>query len=237
MLEFRLTVATLVLVSCTGVAQESPPPRSTPEIDVTPDAQGSISQSKIEQLFRVVGQKDMENNKRRRDYTYVERQVENRVDAKGKIKSTEAKTYEVLEIYGEQVERLIEKNDKPLSQKDSAKEEEKIQKIIDKRKNESEGDRRKRAEREEKEREDDRKFVTEVADAYNFKLVGTEWIGGREAWVIEAEPRPGFVPHTKDAKFLVKFHGRVWIDKADLQLAKWISSAWTRSRLVCFSPA
>src|SRR3954463_4105194 len=146
MLEFRLTVATLALLCCTGFAQEFPPWRSAPEIDVTPDAHGSISQSKAEQLFRVVGQKDMENNKRRRDYTYVERQVENRVDAKGKIKSTEAKTYEVLEIYGEQVERLIEKNDKPLSQKDSVKEEEKIQRIIDKRKKESEGDRRKRAE-------------------------------------------------------------------------------------------
>ena len=220
MLDFRLTLATLVFVCCTGIAQESPPSRSASEIDVTPDAHGSISQSKIEQLFRVVGQKDMENNKRRRDYTYVERQVENRVDAKGKIKSNEAKTYEVLEIYGEHVERLIEKNDNPLSQKDAAKEEEKIQKIVDKRKNESEGERRKRAEREEKEREVNRKFVTEVADAYNFKLVGTEWIGGREAWVIDAEPRPGFVSHTKEAKFLLKLHGRVWIDKADLQLAK-----------------
>ena len=220
MLDFRLTLATLVFVSCTDVAQESPASRTAPELDVTPDAHGSISQSKIEQLFRVVGQKDIENDKRQRDYTYIERQVENRIDAKGNIKSTEVKTYEVLEIYGEQVERLIEKNDKPLSQKDAAKGEEKIQKIVDKRKNESEGDRRMRAERAEKEREDNRKFVTEVADAYNFKLVGTEWIGGREAWVIDAEPRPGFVPHMKEAKFLLKFHGRVWIDKADLQLAK-----------------
>jgi len=220
MLDFRLTLATLVFDCCTGIAQESPASSTAPELDVTPDAHGSISQSKIEQLFRVVGQKDIENDKRQRDYTYIERQVENRIDAKGNIKPTEVKTYEVLEIYGEQVERLIEKNDKPLSQKDSIKEEEKIQKIIDKRKSESEGDRRKRTEREEKEREDDRKFVTEVADAYNFKLVGTKWIGGREAWVIDAEPRPGFVPHMKEAKFLLKFHGRVWIDKADLQLAK-----------------
>src|SRR5947209_2232023 len=220
MLDFHLTLATLVFVCCTGIAQESPASRTAPELDVTPDAHGSISQSKIEQLFRVVGQKDIENDKRQRDYTYIERQVENRIDAKGNIKSTEVKTYEVLEIYGEQVERLIEKNDKPLSQKDAAKEEEKIQKIVDKRRNESEGDRRMRAERAEKEREDDRKFVTEVADAYSFKLVGTEWIGGREAWVIDAEPRPGFVPHMKEAKFLSKFHGRVWIDKSDLQLAK-----------------
>jgi hypothetical protein len=45
-------------------------------------------------------------------------------------------------------------------------------------------------------------------------------VGGREAWVIDGEPRPGFVPHAKDAKYLTKFHGRVWIDKDDLQLAK-----------------
>src|SRR4051812_6924897 len=207
MLDFRLTLAIVVFVCCTGVAQESPDSRTAAEVDVTPDAHGSISPSKIEQLFRVVGQKDMENDKLQRDYTYIKRQLENRVDAKGNIKSTEVKTYEVLEIYREQVERLIEKNDKPLSQKDAAKEEEKIRKIVDKRKNESEGERRKRAEREEKEREDNRKFVTEVADAYNFKLMGTEGIGGREAWVIDAEPRPGFVPHTREAKLLLKFHG------------------------------
>jgi len=214
-----LKLATLLFVCCTAVAQE-PPASTAPALDLTPDAHGSLSQSQIEQLFRVVAQKDMENDKLQRNYTYIERQVENGVDGKGNIKSTEVKTYEVLEIHDEQVERLIEKNDKPLSQKDAAKEEEKIQKIIDKRKNESEGERRKRDEREERERENDRKFVTEVADAYNFKLAGTEWVGGRETWVIDGEPRPEFVPHMKDAKYLSKFHGRVWIDKADLQLAK-----------------
>src|SRR5271166_3760924 len=50
----------------------------------------------------------------------------------------------------EQMQRLIQKDDKPLSEKDAAKEEEKIQKVIDKRKNESEGDRRKRQEKEAK---------------------------------------------------------------------------------------
>jgi hypothetical protein len=207
-------------VCCTADAQESPASATAPALDLTPDAYGSLSQSKIEQLFRVVAQKDMENDKRQRDYTYIDRQVENRVDGKGNIKSTEVKTYEVLEIYGEQVERLIEKNNEPLSQKDATKEEEKIQKIIDKRKNESEGDRRKREEREGKERENDRKFVSEVAGAYSFKLAGTEWVGGRETWVIEGEPRPGFVPHMKNGKYLSNFHGHVWIDKADLQLAK-----------------
>lgn len=208
-----------LLLSVSAIAQQTST-RSTPALDLTPDANGSLSQPQMEALFRVVAQKDLENDKRLRNYTYVERQVQSLVNGKGKLKSSEVNTYEVLEIYGEQVQRLIAKNDKPLSEKDAAKEEQKIQKIIDKRKNESEGARRKREEHEAKDREDSRKFVTEVADAYNFKLVGSELVGGRDAWIIDGEPRPGYVPRIKEGKFLSKFHGRVWVDKADLQLAK-----------------
>jgi hypothetical protein len=201
-------------------ANERPKAEESPKIDLTPDANGKLSQEQMQQLLRVVADKDIDNDKRQRDYTYIERDVDNKLDGKGEIKSTEAKTYEVLEIYGEQVQRMIEKDDKPLTDKDKAKEEEKIQKVIDKRKNESEDERRKREEKAEKEREDGRKFVREVSDAYNFKLVGSELVGGREAWVIDGEPRPGFVPHIKEGKYLSKFRGRVWIDKNDLQLAK-----------------
>jgi hypothetical protein len=195
-------------------------PENSPKPDLTPDANGKLSQEQMQQLFRVVAAKDLENDKLQRNYTYIERQVESKLDKKGETKSSEVHTYEILEIYEEQVQRLIAKDDKPLNAKDAAKEEEKIQKIIDKRKNESEDEHRKREEKEEKEREDDRKFVTEIADAYDFKLVGAEAVNGREAWVIDGEPRPGFQPHMKEAKFLPKFHGRVWIDQGDLQLAK-----------------
>jgi hypothetical protein len=189
-------------------------------LNLVPDKTGALSQVQMQQLFRVVAEKDIENDKRLRDYTYIERDEDHKLDGKGQAKSSEAKTYEVMEIYGEQVQRLIEKDDKALDAKGAAKEEEKIQKIIDKRKNESEDARRKREQKEEKDREEGRKFVLEVADAYNFKLVGTELVGGREAWVIDGEPRPGYEPHMKEAKFLPKFHGRVWIDKNDLQLSK-----------------
>ena len=188
--------------------------------DLTPDANGKLSQEQMQQLFRVVAEKDIENDKRLRDYTYIERDEEHDLDGKGDVKSVDIKTYEVMELYGEQVQRLIEKDGKPLDAGDTEKEEKKIQKIVDKRKNESEDERRKRAQREEKEREDGRKFVREVADAYNFHLAGTEPVGGRDAWVIDAEPRPGYEPHMKEAKFLPKFRGRVWIDKNEAQLSK-----------------
>jgi len=133
-----------------AVPQRRPQPAlSLP--DLKPDANGALSQEQMQRLFRIVADKDTENDKRLRDYTYIEHEEEHKLDGKGQVKSTEAKTYEVMELYGEQVQRLIEKDDKPLGSKDAAKEEEKIQKIIDKRKNESESERQKRREKEEKE--------------------------------------------------------------------------------------
>jgi hypothetical protein len=218
------------------------PSAATPDgqaaLDLTPGADGKLSQEQMRALLRVVADKDIANDQRLRDYTYIDREVEHNLDGKGKTKSTEVKTYEILQIQGEQVRRLIEKDDKPLEAKEVAKEEEKIQKIIDKRKNESDAERGKREEKEAKEREDNRKFVREVADAYDFKLVGTEEVGGREAWVIDGEPRPGYEPHMKEAKLLSKLHGRVWIDKGDLQLAKMdietldtVSFGWVLARI------
>jgi hypothetical protein len=188
--------------------------------DLKPDAHGNLSQEQMQQLFRVVAEKDLENDKKQRDYTYIERDVEYKLDGKGNVKSTESETFEIIEIYGKQTQRRIAKNDQPLSAKDAAKEEEKIQKIIEKRKNESDADRQKRAKQEAKEQEEGRKWVLEIADAYNFRLVGSEQIEGRDNWVIEGEPRPGFQPHLKYANYLPDFHGRVWIDKQDLQLTK-----------------
>ncbi len=174
----------------------------------------------MQELFRVVADKDLENDKLLRNYTYVEREVETKLDARGNAKSSAERTYDIVEIFGEPVQRLTEKDNQPLAETEAAKEEEKIQKIIDKRKNESENDRQKREQKEERERAQDREFVRDVADAYNFTLVGTERLGGGDAWVIDGEPRRGFVPHAKEAKYLTKFRGRVWIDKHDLQLAK-----------------
>lgn len=225
MRQLGLALVLFLLALPTLKSQDQSPPEpshagQTTRPVLVPDANGQLSQQQMEQLFRIVADKDLENDKRLRDYTYVERDVQHSLDGKGQSKSTEINTYDVMEIEGKQVQKLIEKDDKPLDDKDAAKEDERIQKIIDKRKNESAEDRRKRDEREEKEREDSRKFVLEVADAYIFHLVGSESVDGRDTWVIDTDPRPGYEPRMKEAKFLPKFRGRVWIDKDDLQLSK-----------------
>src|SRR5579871_2927635 len=96
--------------------------KARPQIDLTPDAQARLSQEQMRELTRVVTENYRDNYRRERDYTYIERDVENSVDGKGGTKSSEVRTYEVLEIYGEQVRKLIEKDDKPLDAKEAAKE-------------------------------------------------------------------------------------------------------------------
>jgi hypothetical protein len=227
-------LARLILIAtilAAGFAQEAPapapagagvPPQSAtaPAMDLQQDASGTVPQEQIRELLRRVAEKDLENEKRLRDYTYVQREEEHKLDGKGNVKKIESRTSEILVVYGEHIERLIAKDDKPLSAEETKKEDERIQKITDKRKNESESDRRKRLEKEEKEREDGRKFVLEVADAYNFRLTGSELLDGRDTWVLDAEPRPGYQPKSREAKVLPKLRGRIWIDKAEIQWTK-----------------
>lgn len=217
-MQFRRTAILLVLAAVAAIAQQKS--ASSPTQPSAAAARDTLSQEQIRALIRLSADNDLENEKKLRDYTYVERQVERKLDGKGNVKSTETKTYDVMEVYGEPVQKLIAKDDKPLPPKDAQKEDEKIQKVIDKRKNESSSDREKRLKKEEKEREDERQFVREVADAYNFKFVGIEKLDGRDNYVIDGEPKPGYQPVHKDAKILTKTRFRVWIDKDDSQLKK-----------------
>lgn len=208
-------LSTLAFAQAPSVSQPTTHTGSVPASQAIP-----LSQDQIRQLIRESADHDMANDKMQRDYTYVEREEDHRVDGKGRVKSTEIKTYDVMEIYGEQVQKLVSKNDKPLSPKEARKEDEKIQRLIDKRRKESAADREKRLQKEEKDREDGRKFVGEVADAYNFRYVGMESLDGRENYVIDADPRPDYKPHLKDAKILPKFRFRAWIDKDETQWRK-----------------
>jgi hypothetical protein len=216
-----LTIFALFAVAPAQDTAPAPPPASsTAAITLKPDANGTVPPEQIRALLLRAQDKDLENDKRLRDYTYIERQVEHKLDPRGEVTKTEVRTSEILEIYGEQVEKLIAKDDKSLSSEEAKKEDDKIQKIIDKRKNESEDERRKRQQKQEKEREDDRKFVLEVADAFNFRLAGSETIDAHDCWVLDGEPRPEYEPKRREARMLTKVRGRVWIDKAEAQWVK-----------------
>lgn len=214
----QYTAKFLVLTSLASPLLSQSPTAENPaqKIPARPD----MSQDQIRELIREAAEKDMQNDKKQRDYTYIQREEEHKLDGKDQVKSSESKTYEIMVLYEEPVRKLIAKDDKPLSDSEARKEDEKVQKIIEKRKNESDNDRQKRLEKQNKEQEEGRQFVKEIADAYNFRFVGEENLEGRKATVIDADPRPSYEPKTKDAKFLPKFRFRVWLDETEKEWVK-----------------
>jgi len=55
-------------------------------IDLTPDAAGTVPPQQIRELLQRAEQKDLENDKRQRDYTYIERVDRHQLDGHGNVK-------------------------------------------------------------------------------------------------------------------------------------------------------
>jgi hypothetical protein len=163
---------------------------------------------------------DHRNWERARNYTCQQREVEKRLGKHGEVKSTEIKTYDVNFYYGEEYSRLIQKDDKPLSDADQKKEDEKLEKFLSKLRNQSEEEHEKRLAKEKKEREQGRAFLRDMVNAYDFTLLGEETVDGADTWVIQATPRKDFHSTQPHADVLSKIKGKVWIEKKEYNWVK-----------------
>lgn len=180
---------------------------------------GAFAQDARE-IFRRSAEKDQQNRALRRQYTYLEKGVERELDKNGKPKSTHSTVHDVSILYGHQFSRLIEKDGKPLSEKDQRKEQERLAKFTAKWEHETLEERKKREAEREKNRAKTEAFLKEIPDAYDLRLLPDEKVDGHDAWVIQAEPHPGYRPKAEMGKYLSKVHGKVWIDKAEYQWVK-----------------
>jgi hypothetical protein len=206
----RLILAAAVL--CIAAAQgpsQSPSQKPAPTIQAgaKPDADVIIRKSL---------ERDFYNFNSVKDYTYVQREEDREYDGNGKLKKTESSTQEVLILAGRPYEKEVAKNDKPLPENEARKEREKMDKELVKREHMSASDRAKV----EKEREEERAYLREIPDAFRFRRAGEENISGQPAWVIEAEPKPGYQPKDSKAKVLGKVRGKFWITQRDNRWVK-----------------
>jgi hypothetical protein len=151
------------------------------------------------------------------NYVYRERDVEEKLSSDGKIKTRTVKTYEVSMIDGTPYRRLLEINDKPISPKQQKAEAAKMEAERKRRLAQSASARANRIAKYEKERKQDQALLKEMADAFDYRLAGEETVDGRETYVLDATPKPGYVPRTRDTKVLTGMRGKLWIDKADKQ--------------------
>lgn len=168
------------------------------------------------EIIRRATDRDFTNFENRKDYTYQERTEVRMLNGKGQASKTEVETHEIMILDGRPYEKLIAKNDKPLSSKDAAKEQKKLDDELAKRKRQSVQERA----RLEKERLEEKKYLKEFTEAFVFRVVAEEAVSGKPAWVISVTPRQGYRPSSSDAKMFTKLKGKVWIDKGEYHWVK-----------------
>jgi hypothetical protein len=148
-------------------------------------------------------------------YSYLERDVENKRNSPAM-----AKTLRVLMIDGSPYNLVTAVNDQPLPPDERAVEQRKLAREIEKRRNESDRERRRRIAKYEKETDRDHALLQDMVNAFEFHLTGEAQVDGHACWVLDVEPKPGYEPDNHEGKVLKGMKGRLWIDKASNQWVK-----------------
>ncbi|HTW22978.1 MAG TPA: hypothetical protein VMD78_05225 [Candidatus Baltobacteraceae bacterium] len=131
-----------------------------------------------------------------------------------------SKTFQDIMIDGSPYQRLTAVNDRPLSQAQQVDEQQKLQQTIAKRKAESPDDRSQRIAKYEQDRKRDHELMQDLTKAFDFRLVGQGRMDGHEVYALDARPRPGYQPTSKETQVLTGMRGKLWIDKKTFQWVK-----------------
>jgi hypothetical protein len=140
-------------------------------------------------------------------YTYTERDEDRRLDSLGHLKSENAIVTRMILVNGARFNQLIEHN----GQLPSATEQRKTDDDLDKLKHETPAEQTARLRKD----QENRSFLRDVLEAFDFLLVGEEVVDGRPAYVLQATPHPGYRTHGKYGKMFNKVEGKLWVDKQD----------------------
>ena len=177
----------------------------------------SLPAGDADAIIRRSLQRDQRNRELLKNYTYQEEVREKKFDGDGRVKAVETETHEISILYGEPYERLVLRNGKSLAPGEERKEQEKLDRLMVKRARETPEQSARRMEDQRRQREKERAFLNEVPDAFRFSLAGEQRLGERDAWVLEAEPKPDYKHKDRRAGVLTKLKGRFFIDKTDYQ--------------------
>ena len=145
--------------------------------------------------------------KARDRYTYTERDEDRRLDPLGQVKTENVEVTKMVLVHGVRFEQLVERNGHPPSSEEQRRSDEDLVKL----KHETAEEESVRLRKD----EENRSFLRDVLDAFDFQLIGEEMAEGRPAYVLQATPHPGYHAHGKYGKMFSKVEGKLWVDKED----------------------
>jgi len=168
------------------------------------------------EIVRHSMERDWTDFESRKDYLYQQHREFREYARDGSVSSRRSETKEIVIVSGRPFERLIARNDQPLVDKDVRREQQRFDHEVAGWQHQYAADRIKS----EKERAEDRKFIRELPDAFVFRLLGVENVSGQPAWIIEADPKPGYRPAHPRARLFTKVRAKVWIEQATYHWVK-----------------
>lgn len=130
------------------------------------------------------------------------------------------KTYAVTMIYGTPYSRLIAINGHTLNSSQQKEQQEKYEKAVAQRKNESPEERSKRIAKYDADLKRDHTMLEQMTKAFDFRLVGTRHLSGYVVYELKATPRAGYKPPDRDSEVLPGMEGTLWIDQKTFQWVK-----------------
>jgi outer membrane lipoprotein-sorting protein len=158
-------------------------------------------------------------------YSYNQKIIRRELDKDGVLRETGSEIRQLSFYKGYRIARLVEKNDKPLSEKNQKSEDEDVQKRVAEIEKEIAKKEARAAAQAANATPDDegrRVSVAEVLRASLLKNPRRERFRGRSVIVFDFEPNPNF--DYKNAKSFLKFFGKtagvMWIDAEDKQVAR-----------------
>jgi len=148
----------------------------------------------------------------RGEYIYMERDEDRRLDSQGQVKSENVDVTRMTLVNGIRFEQLMEHNGKHPSVEEQKKRDQDFEKL----KHETPEEKAARLRKD----QENRSFLRDLLEAFDFRLIGEETIGGRPAYVLQATPHPGYHSNGKYGKLFSRVEGKLWIDKQDFGWVK-----------------
>jgi hypothetical protein len=145
-------------------------------------------------------------------YLYMERDEDRRLDSLGQVKSENVDVTRMTLVNGIRFEQLMEHN----GQLPSAAEQRKRDQDLEKLKHETPEEQAARL----RKNEENRSFLRDLLEAFDFHLIGEEIIAGRPTYVLGATPHPGYHSNGKYGRLFARVKGTLWVDEQDFGWVK-----------------
>jgi hypothetical protein len=184
--------------------------------------QSQVKLPDLKALFKEIDDNQKAIDKIKENYAGTETEEETDYDGDGRVKKRETRESTFFYLDGDEITTLVNKDGKPLSEKEQEKENERAQKrIAEHQKRQAKKEAKEEKAKEQGKNEDrDEPGIEVFLRACQFVNPRRERFRGQDVLVFDFEPNPEFRPHKLEEKVVQKLAGVVWIDEKAHDVAR-----------------